>query len=331
MSYPKISIIVPAYNSAATIDRCIKSIIYQTFKEWELIIVDNGSIDATADAVNSLSSNDSRIILLSENNKGVSNARNRGLDAAKGEYICFIDSDDTIEPDYLEQLFGYSKNDLVVCGYYVDTIFGDGNKVKSEDYIPNFLKWDTLLSKDTLYTTFANGFIHICCNKLFKRSIIENFNLRFERYPVNEDYIFIMSYLLHSNSICVLNKPLYHWIRVENTATGVNSIPQNLLQIYNESHTLTRKFFQDNSVADNIAFYSYEMIVYKYYDAFSQDRISKGEMNDKLKELCSNSLVQNSFKSYAPVSKTNKLLVKLLAKGHYRIHYFLTQKVLKHL
>lgn len=330
MTSPKISIIVPAYNSAATIERCIRSIINQTFKDWELIVIDNASTDGTFEVVNTLSHSDDRIRLQSENKKGVSNARNRGLDVANGEYLCFVDSDDTVEPNYLEEFYRYSSNDLVVCGYYVD-YYDMGKKVRSDNHLPESVKWDSTIAKDSLLPTFANGYIHICCNKLFKRSIIEKFDLRFKPYPVNEDYIFIMKYLLYADSICVLNKPLYHWIRVANTTTGVNSIPSNLLSIYNESHQLTRDFFQDNTIADKIAFYSYEMIVYKYYDAFAQGRISKVEMNEKLKELCSNSLVQNSYSSYVPVSRINKFLVNLLADGHYRIHYFLTQKVLKHI
>jgi len=329
MISPKISIIVPAYNSSTTIERCVKSVINQSFQDWELIIVDNGSTDNTADVMIPLSHCDNRIILLKENNKGVSNARNKGLDAAKGEYICFVDSDDTVEPDYLEQLAGYSKNDLVVCGYYVDTIAEDGYKVKSENYIPNFLEWNTHSSKDCLYATFANGFIHICCNKLFKRSIIEIFDLRFEPYPVNEDYIFIMNYLLHSNSICVLNKPLYHWIRVVNTATGVNSIPKNLLSIYNESHELTREFFEDNDIADNIAFYSYEMMVYKFYAAHTAGHISKAQMYARLEELCSNPMVKDSIRAYPPVSACTRLLTALLFGGHYKLHYLITQKMFK--
>lgn len=331
MTLPRISIIVPAYNSAATIDRCIQSIISQTFEDWELIVVDNGSTDDTVEIVESLVREDNRIVLLKEGKKGVSNARNSGLDAARGECVCFVDSDDTVEPDYLEDMFQHSSGDLVICGYYVDYYDNAGDKLKSDSHVPESIEWTSALAKGCLYSTFANGYIHICCNKLFKRAIIDGICLRFESYPVNEDYIFIMNYLLHANSIYVLYKPLYHWIRVANVTTGVASIPPNLLSIYNESHKLTRAFFQDNTIADRIAFYSYEMIVYKYGNAYTQGIISKKIFNEKLKEICNNTLAQDSFNSYNPVTRVSKLLIKLLARRHYRIHYFLTQKVLKYI
>lgn len=330
MTSPKISIIVPAYNSATTIERCVRSIFNQTFRDWELIIVDNGSTDGTSGLVSSIARGDDRIILLFECEKGVSNARNRGLDAARGEFICFVDSDDTVEPNYLEELFRYSSNDLVVCGYYLDFYDENENKIGSESHVPNPVEYNFTSSKNCLFSTFTNGYIHLCCNKLFRQSVIDKHDLRFESYPVNEDYIFIMKYLLLSNSIYILTKPLYHWIRVANTTTGVNSLPPNLLLIYNESHQLTREFFQDNTIADKIAYYSYDLIlVYKYYGACNNGDFSKNELYTRVKEFVCNKLVIDAYKAYRPLSKVDFILYWLVRLRLYRLHHFIYTKVLK--
>ena len=228
-------------------------------------------------------------------------------------------------------LYKNGDSDLVVCGYSVDYVDNLGEIITTQEHQPDNIVWSNGIEKSSLAKIFELGFMHFCWNKLFRRSIIADHQIKFNPIVINEDYIFVLQYLSYVSKVHIINKPLYHWIRVANTTTGVNSIPSNLISIYNESHQLTRDFFQDNTVADKIAFYSYEMIVYKYYDAFSRGRISKKEMNEKLKELCNNSMVQDSFKEYVPVSKINRFVVGLLAKGCYRIHYFLTQKVLKHI
>lgn len=331
MNNPKISIIIPAYNSAATIESCIQSIIDQTFTDWELIVADNGSTDGNIGIVKELMGKDSRISLISIPQKGVSNARNGALDIARGEYVCFVDSDDKIDMEYLQALYAKRNSDLVVCGYFVDSIDNLGKIVRSESHTPDSVEWCRPDSACSLVSAFENGYFHFCWNKLFKKSIIEDNGLRFEPYSINEDYIFVLRYLGYVQSIHIVNQPLYHWERRLDLLTGVHSIPDNLLSIYNRSHKLTRDFFGDHVIADNIAFYSYEMIIYKYYWAVSQGLICKAEMYRKLDEICRNPLVRDSFGSHKSPTMVAEFLVSLLRNKQYRIHYILTQKILSRL
>ncbi len=323
-----ISIIVPAYNSIATIEACVDSIKAQTFGDWELILVDNGSTDGSFALIERVAAADSRISALRVPQKGVSNARNAGLDIARGEYICFVDSDDTVDNDYLECFNRHRHSDLVVCGYNVVSVGSDMSIKNTDRHCPESLDWKPGDSKAKLQHAFSNGYMHFCWNKLFKKRIISDNGLRFRRFPVNEDYIFVMEYLKHAKSISIIDAPLYHWIRVDKRETGVNSVPDNLLEIYNRAQQLTRDFFNDHEAADRIAYYSYELIIYKYYYCYRNARISRAELMAKLKEFHKNVFVAQAYEAYIPSTKGERILYQLAKNGWFRTHYLLTQKQL---
>ena len=122
------SVIVPVYNAEKTLRRCLDSILRQTFSDYEVILVDDGSKDSSLDICKSYCAKDKRFSVLHQENSGVSKARNRGLDSAKGNYICFVDSDDTITSDYLEQVNNAAtaqKTDAIFIGYREVDGFGD--------------------------------------------------------------------------------------------------------------------------------------------------------------------------------------------------------------
>ena len=102
---PEISIVVPAYNAGPYLTDCLESIIRQTFSDWELIITDDGSSDGTGNIADAFAANDGRIRVLHLAKQGVSDARNSGLDTARGNFIAFVDSDDVLEPEYLKELY----------------------------------------------------------------------------------------------------------------------------------------------------------------------------------------------------------------------------------
>lgn len=110
------SVIVPAYNAEKTLRRCIDSILSQTFTDFELILIDDGSNDATPTMIDEYARRDSRIIALHKPNGGVSSARNLGLEKASGTYILFCDADDEVESDWIDSFSGYPDADLVVTG-----------------------------------------------------------------------------------------------------------------------------------------------------------------------------------------------------------------------
>ena len=223
----EISIIIPIYNTATTLETCIQSILKQDFLDWEAILVDDGSSDNSYECALNQAKTDSRIKVFKQEHQGVSAARNLALSHAQGKYICFVDADDTIEPNYISSLYTYREYDMVICGYFVDTYQGK-ELIKKEKHIPEALCIPKLSTRRQLQNLFTSGIININCNKLLKAEVIQKNKLQYPLYPVNEDYIFMLNYLLHSQSICTITKPLYHWNRVIGQSTGVSSIPNNL-------------------------------------------------------------------------------------------------------
>lgn len=322
MDTPKISIIVPVWNAEKDLDRCINSILSQELLEWELLLVNDGSTDNSLSICNTFCNSDSRIQIISRNHLGVSAARNSALERAKGEYICFIDSDDYIEPDYLSSLYNHHDKDLVVCGYFVDHYNSDYQFKNKEIHTQDEMTYNTE-DKIKFKELFISGIMHMNWNKLWKKSIIDKYQLRYKPYPINEDYIFLLEYIQHIQSVFILDKPLYHWVRIDKRQSGVENIPENLISIYNEAHLLTRKFFKENSIADDILYYSYELIAVKYIKAERENKISANTCKSKLVELISNTLVKDSFKIHKTSSKGEWLMKNLLQHQLFSLYKFI--------
>ena len=121
---PKVSIIIPAYNVGHTLSTCVETVISQTFKDIEIIVVDDGSKDDTKKIIKEYAALDSRIVPIHQENRGVSSARNVALSVASGEYIIFIDSDDSVTNEYVDELMRWSDYDFVTAGYKYQTADG---------------------------------------------------------------------------------------------------------------------------------------------------------------------------------------------------------------
>ena len=163
MNMPKISIIVPVYKAEKYLNRCVDSILAQTFTDWELLLIDDGSPDRSGEICDEYAKKDSRIRVIHKENGGVSSARQRGQDEACGEYTIHVDPDDWVEPTMLEELYQKAKDDnadMVICDYYTN-----------ESSLQNYIKQQPtkLDTNVVLYELFQQ--LHgSCCNKLVSRA-----------------------------------------------------------------------------------------------------------------------------------------------------------------
>lgn len=189
-----ISVIVPAYNAEKTIGHCVKSIIAQTYVDWELILVDDGSTDKTLDVCRLF--DDSRIKVLHQNNGGVSSARNKGMESAKGDYIAFVDSDDYVDSDYLAILSCGVGKDLVITGFcYDDHPEGSSFVLSLSNKNEIGAHLSSLINADQLCYPWG---------RLFRRSVIEEWHIRFtEQMRFAEDNVFNWEYLCHIDSLYI--------------------------------------------------------------------------------------------------------------------------------
>lgn len=199
---PKISIIVPVYNTARYLARCLDSIAAQTFTDWECICVDDGSPDASGAILDEYAAKDSRFVVLHQENGGVSRARNAGLDVARGEWIAFVDSDDWVEPETFalaHEAAAAHNADLVQWDY----VFEDNGK---RIVGLSLAEGPFSVSKNATY------FCPSMCHKLVLRKLIYDNHLLFpENIRLSEDRLFSFQCSLIARRAFHLNRALYHY------------------------------------------------------------------------------------------------------------------------
>ena len=207
---PSVSIIVPVHNAESYLFRCIESVLSQSYTDFELLLIDDGSTDNSKTVCDDYAAKDSRIRVYHKVNGGVSSARNKGLGEAKGEYIIFIDADDYVNTAYIENLMS-SDSDLVITGAQRfnarnDSIAPLSTSSFSIEEFPSH--WNTKTGINIIYCLpFA---------KRFRSGIIQTNGIRFdENLFYSEDMLFIMRYLIHSNS-CFELPSLDYMYRIEN-------------------------------------------------------------------------------------------------------------------
>ncbi len=199
-----ISIIVPVYNAEKTLRKCVDSIINQSYKDWELLLVDDGSIDKSALICDEYVQQDNRIRVFHKSNGGVSSARNVGLDNVNGKWVSFIDADDWVDTDYLDSLFLSDQYDFVVSSY-----IAEGWK----EWVSNPFK-DCTYGKKQMNEFLDNCLFEIICPfaKLFRYSIIKFYKLRFDiNISYGEDTLFIYQFIQHIDSVLSSSKVTYHY------------------------------------------------------------------------------------------------------------------------
>lgn len=213
-----ISVIVPVYNVEKYLDRCVQSIINQSFSNIEIILVDDGSTDNSGTICDNYKALDQRIIVIHKENGGLSDARNCGLDIAKGEYIGFVDSDDWLDLDYYSTLYEIAKiddSDVVSC-LYTRTSGSDSLK-KYGECQTSFLHGEEALSV-FLESAIKGGVTWVpCWSKIYKKSIIQN--VRFRKGKIYEDVIYNWEILNMNIKMSCTNYSGYFYFVNQNSIT----------------------------------------------------------------------------------------------------------------
>lgn len=199
---PTISVIVPVYNAAKSLDRCVQSKLSQTYTQWELILVNDGSMDGSASLCDKYVASDARISVCHKANGGVSSARNQGLLQAKGDYVAFIDSDDYVEINYLEKLIKFVPADLIICGF---------KNIGGDSFLPEALDATSMNNKSLVKKIMAVPYyLDTPWCKLFKRDIISKHGLAFDqKLKLSEDTLFCYEFLSNATSVGVVPEMLY--------------------------------------------------------------------------------------------------------------------------
>lgn len=216
MTSPLISIIVPIYNSELFLERCLESIIRQTYERFEVILVNDGSTDQSLKICDDYLARFANFKLLQQENAGLSAARNAGMDIALGTYILFVDSDDRIEKNLLEKQVLNIQNqevDLVIFGYFYDMYDSQGRVHSTVKSAPTQTISDAKTIVSSCIAMKESALIDPAWNKLFKTSIIRKLNVQFPVHELYEDTDFIFRYLDGVQSIYIDEACFYHYIQ----------------------------------------------------------------------------------------------------------------------
>ena len=228
----KISIIVPVYNVENYLERCVESILKQTYTNFELLLINDGSTDQSGELCDQLVSKNGNIKVFHLKNAGVSNARNVGIQNSTGEWITFVDSDDFITNDYLETLISAVDGDDSI-GFSIARLHHIKNGQITE--LPVFSgkeeKWSTEQTMRELLTTSKTSFFPVA--KLFRREIISDFTFNTD-YHLAEDALFLTEVLLKTKCTSIfIDKPIYYYDHRQGSATtSVNTHVFDTIEVY---------------------------------------------------------------------------------------------------
>ena len=295
----KVSVIIPVYKAEYFLDKCVNSIINQTYENLEIILVDDGSPDNSPKMCDEWAQKDKRIKVIHKENGGASSARNKGLEDCTGDYIYFCDSDDFIEINCIEKLVDKIKdNDVVIMGY---------NKVNG-DKITAKVYNDKLSQNEFISEIIHEWDFGLLWNKLYKKEFIKSkFN---EKFKIREDLLFNSEYFKNVKKIGLINEPLYNYIDNPNSLTkGAKTIPfEQLKTIHLNMLELL------NQIDESIVPHQNATYLKSFINILKPFVYSKLKKEDK--ELVFNYLeddtIKESFKNYKTINLKESIFIFLL-------------------
>ena len=272
----KLSIVMPVYNSALYLNESINSILLQTYCNFELIIVNDGSSDDSERICMEYLKSDSRVKLINKKNEGVSSARNDGLDSANGDILLFVDSDDILEPNALQIIVdNIGDNDILCFGY----------KQLYKDKRINFLYDESLSGKEQFekMVVMSDKVAGYLWNKVFRTSIIKENKLKLNKdLHYCEDMVFVVQYLKYCKKVRYINKCLYLY-RMRKSSVSFNFFDKKNISILNSNNYLIN-MINDKMLINKLK-YNYILNYYRLKKNIPKDFNVKKEILNKEKEI----------------------------------------------
>lgn len=237
---PKASVIVAVYNSEQWLRRCVDSLLAQTFSDFELLLLDDGSTDDSGRICDEYAAKDSRVRVMHNANQGVAATRQMGIDNAKGEYVIFCDADDWVEPNMLADMVAVAEkedDDIVIADYWWET---EKKKIYKDETVGNGDHWKVLEAVLNYNITGASW------NKLVKRGCYEKYDLQFPKMNITEDTYVVSKLLLNDVRIGYTRKAYYHYMTSDNPGSLLKTVKQyreRLEAFYGLLHDKYRHFW----------------------------------------------------------------------------------------
>ena len=323
MKTPKISVIMPVYKTEKELAKSIESVIGQTYQNLEIILIDDGSPDLSGKICDEFATQDSRIKVIHKSNEGVSRARNDGLDIITGEFVAFVDSDDTIEKNMLEILY---KNmidcdaDVSICNFKLLYDNGDEKDYGGRGTIKIFNSQEAIAE-----ALIGKNFAGQLCNKLFKASLFENLRLD-EKIYVYEDLHAVVRIFVKSKKIVYHPIPLYHYYMRSTSSTHVKFSERHLTAHYaclDILEILRKHGFYD------LLKYAYASILRCNIFLLGKLCYDKSSRKEYAKMIKSNIKKYSTKESMELISKAERLKIKII-KISVKMYFFIWKLFKKH-
>lgn len=284
-----VSVIVPVYNVESAIRHCVDSIREQKEQNIEIILVNDGSKDNSLEVCRELASLDDRVRVIDQPNGGAGAARNAGLEVSQGQYIYFVDSDDWIEPNMLEELLRLIRSeggfDVAICNYYIEDEMGKTTEIHAFP-LPKDPYFSADVPRCVIELERLSVFPYLW-NRLYLKSIIDQFEVRFEpHFVTGQDLDFNLQYFSHVKRYAITNKALYHYLK-----QGSNSLcaryKQNLYEMISELSDRREAFYHEIGISKTA----------EYDNVYPQKHV-------EYLHAC----IPNMFRKNAPLSFSNRVV-----------------------
>lgn len=319
-----ISIIVPVYNAELYIGECLNSLINQSYCNLQIILVNDGSTDKSGEICDKFAKTDSRIVVVHQNNSGVSAARNAGISVSTGEYVGFVDSDDTL-PEY-------SISTLVneMQEHDVDAVFGNFNMQFENGLLERKgrLKENNYLCKDLLSYMVDDGTLSgltlgSVCGALYKTDIIKEKLLRFcENIKINEDGIFNFQYCIASRSIRYIQKPIYNYRQWKSSK---NPNINQLIRLFSEATQILQEICktEETTIEDFDIQLKCRELFCIFQESMAASRLKYKDAVSFYKKIWNTQMISQYSENlnYSAMGKYKRFLWKLISRKSYLIFY----------
>ena len=314
---PLVSIIIPVYNVERYIKACLESLCEQTYKEIEIIVIDDGSTDASGTICDEIAKKDSRVLVFHLSNGGVAKARNYGISMAKGKYLTFSDSDDTVVNNFIEQSVSLIKD-----ADYVSGAFKTVNDRAEESIIDYMLEYDETvdcteyLKKMAEYQ--AGAYWGANWGKFYKSSIIKEHNLRFEsNVGFAEDFRFNLEYLKYVNKIALIHNPVYYYrVDTSGSLSKKRRNPEIYWQEYLELYRRYKNLYSTKGIFESVQVKLSRFLIEAYVSAVRQgvynENIKLSELIALCKKLDNDSQVRAAANLYKKMTGKTYLYASLI-------------------
>ena len=312
----KISVIMPVYNVEKYVGKAIESILQQTLRDFEFLIVDDGTKDQSGEICDAYAAKDARIQVIHQENSGAPRARNRAIDIAVGKYLYFMDSDDWAEPSMLQDLYNLAEDhgaQLVISGYYIDTYYSDTEKFTQLQSYQDIAFPTQQAFREEAYQLFDRNLLYTPWNKLFLSEYILQNNLRFPTTWM-DDFPFNLSVVRDVERVVCTAKPYYHFLRAR-AESETAKYKREMYEKREEEHSWMLDLYQHWNLSDPA---SMEMVYRRYIERIvgcienvtnPSCTLSKKERKAEIRKILQNPRIPEALSHAQPRSTYMKLML----------------------